>query len=84
VNPTDVERYLHRDWRAVEAAKVEFWIERKAELSAVELFALVDGFRAFERALRPDWPTEAERAADLAVHARLSEQLRRVGVAPAR
>jgi hypothetical protein len=79
VNRADVESYLHRDWRTVAAAKTRFWIERKAEMSPLELLAAVDRFRSSQRALRPDWPSEAERAADLEAHVRLSERLRRVG-----
>lgn len=74
----EIVAFARRDWAAVEAAKADDWAERKASMSAGRLLALADGLRSGVAALRPDWPSEAERAADLATHVELSERLRGV------
>jgi len=75
VERADLKAFAGRDWRTVEAEKARFWAERKLRLPPDELFALVDRFRSHLQALRPDWPTEAERASDLAAHAELARRL---------
>ncbi len=49
-----------------------------AHLDAAAKLRIGDSLREQARALRPDWPDEAEREADLAHHIRLSELLRSV------
>jgi len=71
----EIVAFARRDWAAVEAAKVDDWAERKASMSAGRLLALADALRRGVAALRPDWPSEAERAADFATHVELSKRL---------
>ena len=78
MNRGHLRAFLERDWRAVEAEETRFWAERKAQISADELFALADRFRAGILELRPDWPTAAERSADLEAHADLARRFARV------
>ena len=80
----DILAYARRDWAAVEAAKAADWAERKATMSAGDLLALSDLLRRNVLALRPDWPSAAEREADLAAHVELSKRLRRVRYVPPR
>jgi hypothetical protein len=74
----EIEEFLRRDWRAVEASKRAFWAERKKDIDARELFAAVDTFREQIMALRPDWPTPAQREEDLEAHMKLGQALRSV------
>ncbi len=73
-----IEAYLNRGWADKEAALGRFWAQRKAEMSVGEIFGLLDDLRVQAQRLHPDWPSEAERQADLATHIRVSEALRSV------
>ena len=64
---------VDRDWQAVERVKTEFRLEQKAALTPGAALRLGDELRRYVRAVRPDWPDAAEREADLATHARVSE-----------
>jgi hypothetical protein len=74
----DLVAYAGRDWAAVAALKRRTWAELKRGMTPGDALALADELRRHAQALRPDWPTEEDRRADLAVHARVSESLRRV------
>ncbi len=78
MNHEDIRAFAGREWRLAEEAKRRFWIERKRALSPAEALAIAEGLRLHVKALRPDWPSPAERAADLAVHARVAAGLRSV------
>lgn len=80
----EILAFARRDWAAVEAAKGEDWARRKATMSAGRLLGTADALRRAVACLRPDWPSRVEREADLAAHAALSAQLRRVGSSSAR
>lgn len=71
--------FARRDWARVADAKDAFWLERKRSRPAEEILAVGDQLRLHARTMRPDWPTEAERAADLAVHRRVAEALHAAG-----
>ena len=70
--------FVRRDWAAVEAAKAEDWAKRKCSMSAGELLAVAEGLRRSVVRRRADWPSEADRDADLAAHVELSRRLRSV------
>jgi hypothetical protein len=74
----DLVRFATRDWAAVEDEKTAFWIRRKREMSPADILRLGDELRRHALAVRQDWPTQADRAADLATHARVAEALRAV------
>jgi hypothetical protein len=78
VNHDDIRAFARREWGLVAAAKRRYWIERKRALSPAEALAVAERLRLHVRALRPDWPSPAERAADLEAHARVSGSLRSV------
>ena len=73
-----IRAYAGRAWDEVARAKAEFWVTRKANLSPLEVLELVDRLRRHVATLRPDWPSPAERTADLNVHSRVSLSLSRV------
>ena len=78
----DILAFARRDWAMVAESKTRYWLARKRTLSAAELLAVGDGLRRHALAVRPDWPTDAERAADLATHERVTEALRAVSSRP--
>ena len=82
VDPDNIRAFAGRDWAQVAEAKAAFWRDRKQELTAAEMLALGDQLRRHAQAVRPDWPSEDERAEDLAVHHRVAEALRAVVIRP--
>ena len=78
VTDDEIRAYAGRDWSLVEQSKRRHWAERKKSLSPAEALAVAEALRQHARAIRPGWPSPAERAADLEVHARVSACLRRV------
>jgi hypothetical protein len=78
VNDDEIRAFAGRRWSLVEDAKRRYWIERKKILSPAEALAVVEGLRRHVRAMKPDWPSQAERAEDLEMHAKVAASLRRV------
>lgn len=76
MNEDDLRSYAERDWQSIERAKKSFWIERKRALPPAEALEIAEGLRRHVRSLRPDWPSAAERMADIEVHASVSASLR--------
>jgi hypothetical protein len=74
--------FVRRDWAMVAESKTRYWLDRKRGLSAADILAIGDQLRRHALAVRADWPTEADRAADLAVHERVAEALRAVSSRP--
>lgn len=54
------------------------WVEQKSRMTAAEALAIGDELRRHAMEVLKGWPSEADRQADLAVHIRVSESLRRV------
>ncbi len=75
MKPSEIRDYLRRDWALVREHKDRYWSERKRSLTPGAALSIGDGLREHVRNLRPEWPDEAERKADLQVHARVSESL---------
>lgn len=71
----EILAYVNRDWAAVEAAKLADWAARKREMSAEQALELAGALAQDVRSRRPDWPSVAERDADLAAHVELSRTL---------
>ena len=74
----DIRTFAMRDWASIADAKARFWAERKRAMTAGEALAIGEMLRQHACRLKPDWPDAGERAADMAVHARVSEALRAV------
>jgi hypothetical protein len=66
---------LTRPWSLVAEAKTRRWLARKSAGGAAEGIRIGCLLRAHVRAVRPNWPSEADRAEDLAHHQRLSRLL---------
>jgi len=82
VDRDDILAFARRDWSQVAEAKTGFWRERKRGVSAEEMLAIGDQLRRHVQSVRPEWPSEGERADDLAVHLRVAEALRAVVIGP--
>lgn len=78
VTDEEIRAYAGRDWALLEAAKRGHWAERKRTLSPAEALEVADALRRHVRAIRPDWPSQEERAADIERHAWVSACLCRV------
>ena len=82
VDRNDVLAFARRDWERLAESKMAYWLTHKSGLSASQILEAGDGLRRHAQAVRPDWPSAADRAADLAVHVRVSETLRAVACRP--
>jgi hypothetical protein len=78
MDDADIRSFARRDWAALEREKARFWAERKPAMTPEEALAVGDALRRHAQRVRPDWPDAAERAADVALHARVAEALRAV------
>jgi hypothetical protein len=78
VERDDIVAFVRRDWVRTAEAKTEFWRHRKLGLTPDAMLAVGEQLRQHALAVRPDWPSESDRAADLAVHLRVTEALRAV------
>jgi hypothetical protein len=78
VNGADIRAYASRDWPLVAASKRRHAIAWKRSLSPAAALKIADDLRRHVQALRPDWPSPAERGADIEAHARVTADLRSV------
>ncbi len=83
LSPSEVRAYLDRDWGLVRESKERYWAEKKRSLTPTEALAIAGRLRQQVAVMRPDWPDDRQREADLSTHRRVSRCLRRVA-APAR
>ena len=74
----DLIDFAQRDWSAIAEMKAAHWLERKQRFGLDETFRSAGDLRRHVATVRPDWPDEAERRADLASHVAVGESLRRV------
>ena len=63
---------------AVERVRTGYWVERLRRLGADESFRIADELLRHVRSVRPDWPSAADRARDLADHTRVMADLSHV------
>jgi hypothetical protein len=70
-----VAAFVARDWQRLARSKAAAWRAARHNRTTAELLAAADTLRRHARAVKPDWPTAADRAADLATHQRVSEAL---------
>jgi hypothetical protein len=82
VDGTHIRAFVRRDWAQVARAKTAHWIAQKAGRSPTEILDAADALRRHAMIVRPEWPSDEDRAADLAAHRRVSEALRAVAVRP--
>lgn len=74
-----VQRYAWRPWAEIEAAKQAYWAREFAERGHEATFRAAQALWDYMRNVRPDWPTQTERAEDLAHHLELKRLLDQAG-----
>lgn len=72
------------DWAALEAADRRYWADEFARGGAQRASRASFALWQHMRSVRPDWPTAAEREADLRHHIETQRLLARVPRVPAR
>ncbi len=77
-----LREFLDRDWASAARAKDRYFRDYKREHGPAAGIRMADELRRQVLAVRPDWPSEQERAEDLATHLRVIEVLRRVPARP--
>jgi hypothetical protein len=77
MNEAAVRAYVRRPWAEIEAAKQDHWTTEFARCGCDATFRAAQALWTHMRSVRPDWPTEGERAADLAHHLELKRRLDR-------
>jgi hypothetical protein len=75
---SDIREYATRDWTIAENLKLEYWSSRKRTMTPAEAIAISEELRRYVESVRPDFPRDESREADLEVHRRVSEALRSV------
>ena len=70
--------FAGRDWKSVAASKEAQWLTERRRRGIRWCFEVAEGLRRQVVRQHPDWPTAADRAADLDVHVRVGNALRRV------
>lgn len=69
--------FVRRDWGALAAAKERGWLEERERTGVEGAFQALSALIEHTRSLRPDWPSDEERQADLEMHMQLIDVLRR-------
>jgi hypothetical protein len=73
---------LDVDWAAAARDKERYFLDYKRQHGPAAGIRMADELRRHVLALRPDWPSEEERAEDMATHLRVIDVLRRVPARP--
>jgi len=73
----DIKAFIERDWELLEQMKAKFWSESEERKTPAARIRMGEQLYRYARSVRPDWPSQDERDADLAVHTRVAEALRR-------
>jgi hypothetical protein len=83
MNPRDLIALAKRAWTAAGASEREHWGREYAARGEAVTFQASQALWIHMRAVRPDWPSEQERRADLAHHVALKRLLDRAAGADA-
>jgi hypothetical protein len=68
IDAASARAFVGRGWAEVERLEREHWARRRRDEGPLATFRAASALLEHVRRLRPDWPGEAERAADLAHH----------------
>lgn len=77
MDPEQLRAFARRDWSLLRDLKRRFWLERRLRLGPGEGLRAADELRRHAHRVRPHWPTDAARAADLHAHMGLAAKLTR-------
>ncbi len=75
MNPADIRAFVRRDRAPVEEEKRAHWAEAYRERGPEETMLAAARMYEYARAVRPDFPTEADLAEDLAHQIAFKKQL---------
>jgi len=84
MDPRHLRAYAGRPWHLVAAQKRAYWASVRREQGALATFEAAQTLWAHMRQVRPDWPSAADRQADLAHHVALKRALDRAASAVVR
>jgi hypothetical protein len=79
----DVRAYAQRPWHLLDRLENEHWLRERAERGPLSTLDASQALWTHMRRVRPDWPTDADRRADLARHVALKRALDRAASAVA-
>jgi hypothetical protein len=77
MNRDAIRRFVRRDRDAVDALRQSHWAQVYREHGPDAPWRVAQALRAHMRAVRPDWPSAAERRDDLRHHIALKHKLDR-------
>ena len=77
MDASSVRRFVDRPWELLRAAKRRYWAEEVAARGPEAPLRASRALWLHMRRVRPDWPSDAERAQDLAHHWELKGYLAR-------
>jgi hypothetical protein len=81
MKPDDVRAYADRSWHRLRELEHEHWAREFAARGPLATFEASQALWAHMRCVRPEWPTEEDRRADLAHHIALKQALDRAASA---
>lgn len=65
--------FASRPWAEIERLKHRYWAD--LDLAPADRLRVADELRRYTLSLRPDWPDDVAREADLETHIRIARQL---------
>lgn len=68
----ELRAFALRDWERLAEMKRAAWLERKRKLGSTTAFSDAAELFQWVRRVRPDWPSEQDRALDLEHHGQLN------------
>jgi hypothetical protein len=81
VHADDLRAYARRPWHLLTALEFDHWARERAARGPLATLEVSQSLWAHMRLVRPDWPTETDRRADLAHHVALKQALDRAACA---
>jgi hypothetical protein len=77
VHADDLRAYARRPWHLLAALERDHWAREMAARGPLVTLEVSQGLWTHMRSVRPDWPTEADRRADLTHHVALKRAIDR-------
>jgi hypothetical protein len=81
MNPADIRAFLQRDRASVEEEKQSYWVDVYRELGPDGTMAAAARMYAYARTVRPDFPSDADLADDLAHQVAFKRRLMAIAAA---
>jgi hypothetical protein len=77
VDPDDIRKFARRNRAEVETSKRRYWVEQYRAFGPARTMQVSRELFQYMRRLRPEWPTDRDRAEDLAHHVELKRKIDR-------